>query len=288
MMNEHSRRLENKKLKLFENLNRWEKVAVAFSGGVDSSLLLAAAAHVLGDQAIAMTAASPTHPAREAQLANEIAKRLGVRHVWFETSEMTDARFTANDSHRCYYCKRLLFGEMRRQAHQLGVETLAHGANIDDMADFRPGREAAEELNVISPLSDAGLGKAEIRQLARQMNLPNWERPSMACLATRIPYGTPINSETLARIDAAEDILWRLGAPFCRVRHHGDLARIEVHPKDVQQIAAAGVRGQVAAQLRQLGYRYVCLDLEGYESGKMNRDLDGASNGPMGNNESTI
>lgn len=273
-MNEHSRQLENKKLTLFENLKRLKKVGVAFSGGVDSSLLLAAAAHVLGDQAVAMTATSPTHPAREAQLATQIAKQLGVRHVWFKTSEMADAHFTANDPQRCYYCKRLIFGEMRRQAHQLGIENIAHGANTDDMADFRPGRKAAEELNVISPLNDAGLSKAEIRQLARQMNLPNWERPSMACLATRIPYGTPINIETLARIDTAEDILWQHGAPFCRVRHHGDLARIEVHPQDVQKIAAPGVREQIAAKLRQLGYRYVCLDLEGYESGKMNRDLE--------------
>lgn len=261
------------KSKLFNQLKGIEKLAVAFSGGVDSTLLLAAAHHVLGDGAVAMTARSATHPLRELDLAKEMAVKIGVRHIIFDTDELEDAAFTANDVQRCYHCKRELFGVMRKQAQIIGVETIAHGVNLDDLSDFRPGIKAAEEMGIIAPLVSAGLTKTDIRQLAHEMGLDNWQRPAMACLATRIPYGTPIDAVLLERIHAAEDILWRLGVSYCRVRHHGPIARIEVRVEEVERLAAPDIRRQIVDQLRGLGYDHVCLDLEGYLSGKMNRSI---------------
>lgn len=273
-MNRIDHDLNTKKLMLFKYLKSFQNLAVAFSGGVDSTLLLAAAHHVLGSRAVAMTARSPTHPARELALATEMATQLGVRHIVFDTHEMADADFTANGAQRCYHCKRVLFGALKRHAKEAGINALAHGVNQDDLSDFRPGLKAAEEMGVLAPLVTAGLTKVEIRQLARQMGLGNWERPAMACLATRIAYGTEIKPELLARIDAAEEILWRLGVPYCRVRHHGPIARIEVLSDDVEKLASPDMRGEIVQQFRALGYEHVTLDLEGYLSGKMNRELN--------------
>lgn len=265
--------LEPKKSKLFGQLKKFKNLAVAFSGGVDSTLLLAAAHQVLGDRVVAMTAQSPTHPAREITLASEVARKLGVRQIVFETHEMDDEDFIANGSRRCYYCKRLLFDALQKHAQKVGIASIAHGINLDDLSDFRPGIQAAEEMGIEAPLVSAGMTKANVRQLARQMGLDNWQRPAMTCLATRIPYGTRIQSDILTRIDTAEEILWRLGVPYCRVRHHGAIARIEVRVNEIERLTCPGIRKEVVDQLRGLGYDHVCLDLEGYLSGKMNREL---------------
>ena len=266
--------LAPKQEKLFAHLKRFESLGVAFSGGVDSTLLLAAAKHVLGDRAVALTARSPTHPSRELVLAEEMVKKIRIKHIIFDTHEMNDEDFTTNGPERCYHCKRVLFGAMQQAAQKVGIHTIAHGVNVDDLSDFRPGMQAAEELGIETPLVEAGLTKSNVRQLARQMGLDNWQRPAMACLATRIPYGTTILPEMLERIDAAEEILWRLGVPYCRVRHHGAIARIEVRAVDLERLAGPGIRTEVVEQLRRLGYDHVCLDLEGYLSGKMNRELN--------------
>ncbi len=265
--------LPRKEARLKRCLEQYAALGVAFSGGVDSTLLLAAAQQVLGERVVAFTGVSELHPSGEKAQAVEMARQLGVRHVLFETRELADPRFTANPAERCYYCKIGLFGSIQREAAALGIATLAHGANVDDLSDFRPGFKAAKELGVVAPLVDAGLNKSDIRQLARRMGLPNWQRPAMACLASRIPYGVPIERHLLARIDQAESALHRLGIGHCRVRHHGSLVRIEVDPADIIRVAEAELRAQLVAALRALGYAHVCLDLEGYAPGKMNRDL---------------
>lgn len=266
--------LLHKEERLKRCLERYDTLGVAFSGGVDSTLLLAAAQRVLGQRVVALTGLSELHPSGEKEQAIEMARRLGVRHLLFETQELADPRFTANPPERCYHCKIGLFNTMRRQVEALGIGTLAHGANVDDLSDFRPGFKAAKEMGIVAPLIDAGLSKAEIRLLARRMGLPNWNRPAMACLASRIPYGTSIEKRLLARLDQAETALHKLGISHCRVRHHGSLARIEVDPADVIRLAEPRLRAEVVTALRALGYAHVCLDLEGYSSGKMNRDLE--------------
>ena len=265
--------LRRKEERLKKCLGQYDSLGVAFSGGVDSTLLLAAAKRVLGERAVAFTGVSELHPSGEKAQAIEMARQLGVRHILFETQELADPRFTANSAERCYHCKIGLFSIMRRKADALGISTLAHGANVDDLSDFRPGFKAAKEMRIVAPLIDADLNKTAIRQMARSMGLSNWQRPAMACLASRIPYGVPIEKQLLARIDQAENELHRLGIAHCRVRHHGNLVRIEVDPADIPRLAEPELRSQLVAALRGLGYAHVCLDLEGYAPGKMNRDL---------------
>jgi uncharacterized protein len=265
--------LDRKNIRLLDCIQQRKSLAVGFSGGVDSTLLLAVARQVLGDAVVALTAQSPTHPQKELDHARDIARGLGVRHIVFPTNEMEDADFAANGSDRCYHCKKILFGAMRKFADDLGVETLAHGANLDDMSDHRPGFRAAEELGVAAPLIEAGLTKSDIRRLARRMALPNWDRPAMACLATRVPYGVTITPELLHRVEQAEALVCGTGVRHCRVRHHGNLARIEIDMEDKECLMDPGVRQTLIEQFRSIGYQYVCLDLEGYLSGKMNREL---------------
>ncbi|RJQ70966.1 MAG: ATP-dependent sacrificial sulfur transferase LarE [Desulfobacteraceae bacterium] len=273
MFTEDQMILEKKHIELNHCLKKFASLGVAFSGGVDSSLLLAAARQVLGARVIAFTAHSEVHPAGEKEAAIEIARQMGVQHVLFASGEMDDPAFTANPSDRCYHCKKGLLKLMWAQADALGVQALAHGANLDDLSDFRPGFKATEEMGIAAPLIEAGLSKADVRGLAKRLGLSNWDRPAMACLATRIPYGTPIQGSALSRIDKAEAFIRRLGAIHCRVRHHGNLARIEIDPNAVELFAGPRIRGQIVSKLRELGYAHICLDLEGYASGKMNRDI---------------
>jgi pyridinium-3,5-biscarboxylic acid mononucleotide sulfurtransferase len=267
--------LQQKKERLRTILNRFTRLGVAFSGGVDSSLLLAIARQVMGDGVVALTAESPIHPASDGAFAQLIARQLGVRHIVFRSAEMEDPKFRANPPERCYWCKKGLLEIMRAQAAKAGIDTLVHGANLDDLADYRPGLKAAREAGVTAPLIEAGFCKSDIRAWAREVGLPNWDRPAGACLASRIPYGMSIESDSLARIEQAEIAIGRLGVPHCRVRHHGPLASIEAQRVEIERLAQEPLRSQVVDAMRALGYAHVCLDLEGYVSGKMNRDLQG-------------
>jgi uncharacterized protein len=265
--------IQNKKSQLYKYLGKLQSLVVGFSGGVDSSVLLAAAHAVLGDRALAMTATSAAHSRKEMAYAAQMAEEIGAKHIFFETDEMADLQFTSNGPERCYHCKIRLFSTMRKLADELGFETLSHGANLDDLSDYRPGIKAAEELNVVAPLSRIGFTKAQIRKLAKSMGLSSWNRPSMACLATRVPYGVAIDQELLVRIDQAETIVRQAGASHCRVRHHGNIARIELNEAEMAKLMDPKIRHIVTAGIRALGYKFVCMDMEGFESGKMNREL---------------
>jgi len=249
-------------------------LAVAFSGGVDSSLLLAAAVDVLGRRVVALTADSALHPAREIQVAVAIAGRLNVRHRIIRTDEMDDPDFRANTPDRCYICKKMIFGRLVSEAAAMGIDRMAHGVNMDDFDDYRPGLLAASEMEILAPLADARLAKAEIRLLARERGLPNWDRPAMACLASRIPYGTELSPSLLARVEAAENLMADIGFQGGRVRCHGDVARIELANRDDMARAVSDRhRRRLVDGLQSIGFRYVTLDLEGYRQGSLNAAL---------------
>ncbi len=254
------------------------RVAVAYSGGVDSTYLLAAAVDALGsDNVLALTVASELIPAREVALAQEMASRLGVKHQLLSLQALAVPEIAANPPDRCYFCKREVLQRIAVAAAAQGFPYLVHGANRDDQGDYRPGTRAAAELGARAPLEEAGLTKAEIRELSRRRGLPTWDQPSQACLASRVPYHTPLTAETLHRIQAAEEYLrdcLRLQA--LRVRDHFPVARIEVPPTDWPVLLAEEVRAALVAEFCRLGYRYVALDLAGLRSGSMNDLLGGA------------
>jgi len=252
---------------------------LAYSGGVDSSVLLRAASEVLGQDLIAVTAISETYPPAELEPAKQFAASLGVRHRILTTEELTRDEFSRNSPDRCYHCKQELFDKLRLIAETEGITLLLDGSNIDDLRDYRPGRKAAAAFSVRSPLAEAGLNKQDIRDLARRMGLPMWDKPSLACLSSRIPYGTAITSELLKNIQAAEDIIRGFGIRQVRVRHHGDTARIEVEPADLVRLASGDVRQRVVDAFKGLGYVYICLDLEGYRTGSMNAVLQAEAAG---------
>jgi uncharacterized protein len=269
--------IEKKCSELRRILGACRSLAVAFSGGVDSTVLLAVAQQQLGEHVVAMTARSPLHSRHETEQAVKLAHKLGVRHLVFDPDVMSDADIVANGAQRCYYCKRRIFRSMAEAARKIGIDRLAHGENADDIREYRPGSKAAAESGVSAPLVEAGLNKSEIRCLARKMGLSNWDQPAMACLATRVPYGTPITETMLGRIDAAEAALRDLGVGYARVRVHGSIARIEAPAERIEYLARLPMRHAVASALRALDFQYVCLDLEGYVSGSMDRSLDEAT-----------
>jgi pyridinium-3,5-biscarboxylic acid mononucleotide sulfurtransferase len=248
-------------------------VAVAFSGGVDSTFLAAVAVQVLGSRAIAVTALSPTYPEWEQQEAVELATRLGIRHIQISTHELEDPAFAQNPPDRCYYCKKELVHFVREAADREGLKFIADGTTMDDLGDHRPGRRAAAEGGVISPLLEAGMTKDEVRALSREMGLPTADKPSLACLASRIPYGTAITAEKLKAIDQVENVLWKLGFKQLRVRHHGDIARIEVETAELPRLCEPAIRAAVVKAAKEAGFQYVAADLQGYRTGSMNEVL---------------
>ncbi len=263
-----------KKNKLAARLKTFDSLAVAFSGGVDSAFLAVAAKEALGSKMVAFKAVSPIHPQREHRAALKFAGSLDIPLVVIETEELKVPGFADNPADRCYLCKHYLMSLMTKQAGEMGFAHIAHGANMDDLGDYRPGFKATEELDIAAPLIDAGLTKKDIRTLSRQMGLPTWNRPSMACLASRIPYGTPLSVQVLAMVEKSESVLYDVGVETCRVRHHGNVARIEISPDEIPRLAERKVRGMVAKKLRVIGYDHICLDLEGYAQGSLNRELE--------------
>ena len=235
-------------------------VVVAYSGGVDSTLLVSVASDILGAKALAVSASSPIHPASETRLAASLAHQLGIRHIVIETTEMGDPAFVANDAQRCYHCKRVLFAELARLAEEAGIRAVIEGTNCDDVHRDRPGIRAAQELGVRSPLADLGISKAEVRSLARERGLPNWDKPSFSCLATRIPHGTPVTVDVLDRIGRAEQLLAEMGLSQPHVHHHGSVARIEVQNRDRALLAFQDTWLRAVAALRALGYAEVTLE----------------------------
>ncbi len=264
---------ERKYRMLLERLGALDGVVVAFSGGVDSSLLLCAAVEALGERALAVTARSEATPPGEADRAEAVATKVGVRHLTIQTGEVQDPTYQQNPTDRCYHCKGYLFNNMLALAEEHGLEAVVEGSNMDDLGDHRPGRKALGELGIRSPLMEAGLGKAEIRALARARDLPVWDAPSAACLASRVPYGDPITPAKLLRIGAAEAFLQELGFGQLRVRDHGAVARVEVEAGALERFADGQLREAVVKKLTGLGYTYVALDLAGYRTGAMNEIL---------------
>jgi uncharacterized protein len=280
--------LQQKYDRLCAVLTEMGDIIVGMSGGVDSVLLARVAREVLGEKALAVTADSPSLPRRELHEAQEMARISGIRHLVIKTDEVSDPRYAANPENRCYFCKTELFGRLDGLAEEMGFHWVAYGENQDDLGDHRPGAQAAGEHHVRAPFKEAGLGKQDIRAMAKAFGLPIWDKPAFACLGSRFPYGTQITPQKLAQVEAAEEVLWELGFRQYRVRYHNEVARIEV-PRD-EMMRLLDMAEEVTAQIKQrAGFTYVAMDLLGYRRGSMNEGHAGISNlvnvVPLGNIE---
>ena len=256
---------------LIKTLRGYGRVAVAFSGGIDSTVVAQAAYEALGDAAIAVTAVSESLAAGELEEAQELAQKIGIRHRVIRTEEFADPNYRRNDSNRCYFCKSELYGRLSGMLGELGVEVIVSGANTDDMGDYRPGLRAASEHGVRHPLQECNLSKADVRALALAWGLPTWDKPATPCLSSRVAYGEDPTPERVRMIDQAEQWLRQRGLRVLRVRYHkGDLARIEVSPEELARLVELELRGELITAFRALGFKFVTLDLEGFRSGSMN------------------
>jgi uncharacterized protein len=264
--------LDEKRESLLQLLRGVESCAVAYSGGVDSAVVAKAAALALGEAAVAVTGTSASLATGELEAAKQLAQRIGIRHVQIATDELASPDYLRNAPDRCYHCKTELYSQLERLLPQLGVKSIVNGANADDLGDYRPGMQAASEYRIRSPLAECGITKSEVRELAAGWGLPVWDKPATPCLSSRIAYGEAVTTERLAMIDGAEQFLRRRGLGNLRVRYHkGDLARIEVPVADLPRLLEVDLRRNVTDHLRQLGFKFVTLDLEGFRSGSLNQ-----------------
>jgi uncharacterized protein len=265
--------IEEKELCLLKQLAEFSSVIVALSGGADSAYLAWAANRAIGDHALSVTALSPSYSAHDRSVVEDFVRQLGVRHEFIETHEMENPKYRANAGDRCYFCKDELFTVLDAIAQERAFAAIAYGVNADDTLDFRPGHRAAAEHRVLAPLLDAGLHKAEIRQLSQRAGLPTWDRPASACLASRLPYGTEVTPERLALVERGEAVLRDLGFRQFRVRLHEKLARVEIAPEEMPRAMSPEMAASMAARLKAAGFTYVALDLEGYRQGSLNEGL---------------
>lgn len=262
-----------KKVKLLHILKGLHSLMVAFSGGVDSTFLLALSHQTLGDNVIAATADSLTYTSRERDEAIRFTKERGIRHIVFQSDETNIPEFTDNHPDRCYHCKKSLARSLINMATERGIAHVAFASNLDDLRDYRPGMKAATEMGILSPLIEAQIDKEEIRFLSKEMGLPTWNKPAMACLASRIPYESPITKKKLRMIEQAEAFLAENGFKQFRVRHHGPLARIELEPSDINRATETDIRKRIVKRFKEIGFFFISIDLEGFISGSMNRVL---------------
>ncbi|MGK0467724.1 ATP-dependent sacrificial sulfur transferase LarE [Clostridium sp.] len=265
--------LDLKFQKLKDSLKDLKSVAIAYSGGVDSTFLLKVAADVLGNNVIAITAKSSTYPEREFKEAVKYIEDIGAKHIVIISEELEIEGFVKNPVNRCYFCKKELFSKIRKVADDNNINAVLDGSNVDDMSDFRPGTKAAMELKVISPLKDAGFTKDDIRAMSKKLGVPTWNKPAFACLSSRFPYGNEITVEKLSMVERAEQFLMDLGFRQIRVRHHEDIARIEVNTEERFKFFDIKIMDKVANELKNIGFKYVTLDLLGYRTGSMNEVL---------------